>query len=77
MKKKRIKRKAKTEPWQKTVKATAMAATFEIEVNAGFTSFGLSADEVDKVRRKLIHNLTKAISTLPFAETYPWEVSIR
>lgn len=68
--------KQKSKP-QKKVKATAKCETFDIEINAAFTPRGLSIEQVSDVHRKLKQSLADAISKLPFAFIYPWEVKIK
>lgn len=57
--------------------AVATCSGFDIEIVALVKTKGLDADESQQVNRALKDKLTKTISTLPFAHTYPFEVVIR
>ncbi len=65
---------------KKTVRrmtAKAKCASFDIELTAQFAPHGLASDEINDVQRKLKQKITEAISSLPFAHIYPWEVRLR
>lgn len=65
-------------PKNKKIKATAIGACFSIEITAKITpTEALSREEIDTLARKLKHQLTKNISSLPYAHIYPFEVSVQ
>lgn len=58
------------------VKATALCAGYDIEIQAKIKSKTLVGEDLAKVRRKLRQKLADGVASLPFAEIYPHEVEV-